>query len=328
MHFKNVVESRLLAVVAGAAIVAMVGAGAGWSAATITSADIANDTIKSKDVKDGAIKAKDLSPGVVDGLSGPAGPAGPAGAAGAPGPIGPQGPKGNTGAQGAPGAPGAQGAPGAPGAPGIPGPAGPAGSYVGPNWSIVDRNVIKNGDSYLRSGPDGAPLGIGSLGIRTGDANDKAAFGNQVDFVGNALSSINTVKYSVYTTGENNGIYAENAPGVTFEIDPSGPTNTPTLNYSSLVYVPVASASNAWTVQDGTTAARWFMTNAAGTGSCNQGPEGYCTLAEVKAKFPNATLLTAQITKGRDYAFSGAVDKLVINTTTYDFEPFGVTASN
>jgi len=66
------------------------------------------------------------------------------------------------------------------------------------------------------------------------------------------------------------------------------------------------------------------MTGTAGNGSCNQGPEGYCTLAQVKAKFPNATMLTVQLTKGRDYAFSGAADRLQINSDLYDFEPFGV----
>ena len=38
----------------------------------------------------------------------------------------------------------------------------------------------------------------------------------------------------------------------------------------------------------------------------------------------DATILTAQISKGRDYAFSGAVDALKINAETYDFEPLGV----
>ena len=42
---------------------------------------------------------------------------------------------------------------------------------------------------------------------------------------------------------------------------------------------------------------------------------------------PDATILSAQITKGRDYAFTGAVDALQINNTVYDFEPFGVTES-
>ena len=45
---------------------------------------------------------------------------------------------------------------------------------------------------------------------------------------------------------------------------------------------------------------------------------------QAKAAAPDATLFTAQITKGRDYAFSGAVDALQINNVVYDFEPFGV----
>ena len=45
----------------------------------------------------------------------------------------------------------------------------------------------------------------------------------------------------------------------------------------------------------------------------------------MKAFYPNASLLTVQLTKGRDYAFSGAVDALQLNDTVYDFEPLGVT---
>jgi hypothetical protein len=196
--------------------------------------------------------------------------------------------------------------------------------YRGSQWSIVDRNVIGNGDSYLRAGPDGAPYGLGSLGIRTGSPDDKAAFGNQVDFGGDPLSGINTVAYSVYTTGENKDRYAENLPGVTFEIDPSGPDDDTTPNYTSLVYTPEEAAPNAWTRLNASGADRWWLTGAAGTSSgCTQA--SYCTLDEVKAAYQNATLLTAQITKGRDYAFSGAVDGLQINDTVYDFEPLGVT---
>ena len=44
----------------------------------------------------------------------------------------------------------------------------------------------------------------------------------------------------------------------------------------------------------------------------------------MKAAVPNATLYTVQISKGRDWAFSGAVDALQINNAVYDFEPFGV----
>jgi hypothetical protein len=61
MQIKNMLQSRLLAVVAGAAVVGMLGAGAGWSAATISSADIRNNTIKGKDLKPGLVKRLDES---------------------------------------------------------------------------------------------------------------------------------------------------------------------------------------------------------------------------------------------------------------------------
>jgi hypothetical protein len=193
--------------------------------------------------------------------------------------------------------------------------------YPGADWSIVDRNVVGNGDSYLRAGPEGGQYGIGSLGIRTGGSGDKAAFGNQTAFGGDPLSGINTVAYSVYTTGENNEAGTENGPSVVFEIDPTGAEDTTAPNYSSLVYVPTAMESNKWTRLDASSADRWFLTRPAGT-ECTQA--NYCTLEEAKSEYPNATLLTAQITKGRDYAFSGAVDGLQINSTVYDFEPDGV----
>lgn len=199
--------------------------------------------------------------------------------------------------------------------------------YVGPHWSIVDRNVIGNGDSYLRSGPGGEPPGgIGSLGIRTGSGTDKAAFGNEVDFAGDPLADLTEVSYFVYTTGENNDPNPENGPNVTFEVDPTGTGDSTAPNYTSLVYVPTALTANDWTELDASTAQRWYMTGAAGTAAgCTQA--SYCTLEKVKSEFPNATLLTAQITKGRDAAFSGAVDMLTIGSTTYDFEPLGVTAT-
>ena len=284
MGFKKVLNSRLMAVGAGAAALALLAGGVGYAAGQITSGDIRNGTIRSVDVRDDALKLKDIANSAERQLRGQRGPQGP------------------------------------------PGPPGTA-EYAGPTWSIVDRNVIGNGDSYLRAGPGGEPpLGIGSLGIRTGSPTDKAAFGNEVDFAGNPLTDLTTVSYSVYTTGENNDLSPENGPSVTFEIDPTGPEDL-APNYSSLVYVPTTLTANAWTELDASTAARWFLTGAAGTSSsCNQ--TTYCTLDEVRAAFPNATLLTAQITKGRDLAFSGAVDALTIGDTTYDFEPFGVTEAS
>jgi hypothetical protein len=79
MQFRKLVDNRLVTVLAGATVVALIGAGAGYSAGTITSADI----------KDKTIKMKDLRPGTVKKLKGQTGPAGPAG------PVGPAGPSGS-----------------------------------------------------------------------------------------------------------------------------------------------------------------------------------------------------------------------------------------
>jgi hypothetical protein len=197
-------------------------------------------------------------------------------------------------------------------------------AYVGENWSVVDRNVIGNGDAFLRAGPSAAggvapPSGIGSLGLRTGAATDKAAFGDQVDFAGQLLSGIDTVSYYVFTTGENNGAAPGNLPSVAFEVNPHAAGST----FSTLVFSPAQATSNAWTKLDASTDQRWFYTGAFGTASgCNQ--TTFCTLAQAEAAAPDATLFTTQITKGRDFAFSGAVDDLQINDSVYDFEPNGV----
>ena len=79
--------------------------------------------------------------------------------------------------------------------------------FSGANWGVMDRNVINNGDSYLRAGPTRAseipgnppvvpPLGVGSLGIRTGlpvppetQSPDKAAFGNRSTSPGGSCPS-------------------------------------------------------------------------------------------------------------------------------------------
>ena len=50
MQWKKLVDGRLSVVVAGATVVALLGAGAGYSASTITSKDIQNKTIRVKDV--------------------------------------------------------------------------------------------------------------------------------------------------------------------------------------------------------------------------------------------------------------------------------------
>jgi len=133
------------------------------------------------------------------------------------------------------------------------------------------------------------------------------------------VSGLNTVSYSVFSNGANN------SPNVQFEIDPEiSDAEGAAINYSTMTFVPEAVKAGTWSVVDASTAKGWYLTGKAGAASgCND--VTYCTLDEVRAKTPNATIYTAQINKGRDAAFSGAVDALVINDSTFDFEPFGVT---
>ncbi|HET7173354.1 MAG TPA: hypothetical protein VFI30_03645 [Nocardioidaceae bacterium] len=204
-------------------------------------------------------------------------------------------------------------------------------TYVGPNWSIIDRNVIGAADAYLRSGPtaydssgtvERPPSGVGSLGIRTADGTSKTEFGDQVDFAGESLSSISHIGYWVYTTNENNAIGPDNMPSIDIEINP----NNGSATYSSLVYAPANSAGDAWSRIDAAadTTPDWGLTGSAfSTNPCSINSTR-CTWSQIQSLLPNATIYTVGISKGRDYAFSGAVDDLWINNTTYNFEPFGV----
>jgi hypothetical protein len=269
---------------------------------SIQSKDIKDNTIRSKDVRDGTLQESDFNSTFLQELK-------------VPGPKGDKGDKGDPGSQGPKGDPGQNGQDGK------------DAQYVGPNWSIIDRNVYGNGDSYLRSGPDTPPSGIGSLGMRTGSTTDKAAFGNQVDFVGMALSSLGTVSYSAYVTGEDlDGSKTGNPgniPNIQFEVNPHT-----ARSYTTLVFVPPngSATANTWSTIS-TAGAQWYYTSGFGTDSgCNQ--TTYCTLQQAMDAAPNGTLISAQFSKGRDWVFSGAVDKLTFGGKTYDFEPFGVSVSN
>ena len=142
----TMLKSRGVAVVAAGAFLALAAGGGAVAGSMITSKDIQDKTIKTADlhknavktqkVKDGTLRLADLDKKANDAIKkgGPQGPAGP---------QGPKGAKGDTGSV----------------------------TYVGANWSVIDRNVIGNGDAFLRSGPSAGttvkpPKGIGSLGLR------------------------------------------------------------------------------------------------------------------------------------------------------------------
>src|SRR3954447_24754315 len=290
-------NNRTTAVAAGATILVLAGAGGAVAAGRITGRDIKDGSIYSRDIHDGSIYSRDIHNGTLHSWD-----------------FSAQATRSLR-------------------------------KYDGPNWSIIDRNTIGNGDAYLRAGPSYVdssgntvkpPLGVGSLGLRTGSTQDKADFGDQVDFAGKKVSSLQTLKYSIFTTGENNAASPGNLPNLTFEIDPNNPaitgSNGNEVHYTSMVYVP-AGQDPGWKEHDASEdttnggSSGWYFTNSATASATGCTQATYCTLADAKKNIPDAKIFTVAISKGRDNPFSGAVDALVINTATYDFEPFGVTAS-
>jgi hypothetical protein len=304
--------------------------GSAVAGALITSGKIKDGTIRARDVHKGTLTLNRFSPGVQKLLAKTGTTV-----------QGTQGPKGDTGATGATGetgssptvlgsqAPGTQGAKGDTGATG---PAGAAGPHLSSgNWGIIDRNTIGSPQVGFRSGPATPPLGTGSLSILVDGGTEKAAYGNEVDsFAGGLVDNLTAVGFRVFTTGEDiaaaNG--AANMPSITFEIDPN--VAAVASDYSSLVYMPDNSTPNQWSGYiDATTTGFWGLTGSKFAGTQCDINGARCTFAQVKAYLNDggspATILTAAITKGRDFAWQGAVDGLRINDAVYDFEETGVT---
>jgi hypothetical protein len=254
------------------------------------------------------------------------------------------GPRGVAGANGAAGAAGAKGDSGAAGAKGDTGAAGAAGAtgsvaYSGAHWGLIDRNVIGSPVGALRSGPfegtgpgSAPPLGDGSLGFAVKDSSEKVAFGNEADFGADKVTDVSAVGFQVFWTGEDKTISANNLPNITFEVDPSGPADATAPNYSSLVFVPNGASlpTNRFNAIDATDTAAgwWYFTGAtATTVGCGQTgtPCSFDDLqTKVAAAYPNMSVLSLAVGKGRDNAWNGAIDALRYNGSVYDFEPFGV----
>ena len=265
----------------------------------------------------------------IDGVDGHDGIDGIDGDKGDKGDTGDKGDKGDTGETGANGKDGLNGEHGKDGVNGVDGKDGRDGTdatIASGNWGIIDRNVIGSASAVLRSGPGGAPLGTGSLNLSVADGASKIAFGNEADFAGLKISSINALGFSVYQTGENASISAANLPNISLEVNPGVAGKT----YSSLVYNPAPVQPSRWSTVDATQGAGWYFTNAAvaaATG-CGQGAgQRFCTLDEIKTAAPDAYVTySLGIAKGRDSAWHGAVDAVRVNDRVFDFEETGVSA--
>lgn len=289
---------------------------------------VADSLITSKDIKNGSIKPVDLNKKLRKKINQRS-----VAAAAEPGAAGAPGPKGDAGPQGPQGEKGEQGIQGAQGPPGLV-------TYGADHWSPIDRNTTPGAVAALRAGPYqlggpspvAPPLGEGSLGLNV-TSTTKADFGNEIDYLGDPVSGLTAVGFSVFTTGENvSRGGASNLPNIRFEIDPNGAGGT-TTNYSTLSYVPgdVGATVNGWTEIDATAQGTWGLTGGqfnspATAANCGlNGPR--CTFAEIQAFLATgtgATILSVAVGKGTDNGWVGAVDALRLNDQTIDFEPNGV----
>lgn len=245
-----------------------------------------DNTVTTWSVKNGTLKLEDFSPATATALKGATGPTGPKGDTGSQGPVGPQGPAASTGLA---------------------------------NWGEIFRNTIKAGHAELGKSSAGE-----GLTITTPTSADAVSFGNEADFVGKPVV-LDTVKYDVFTTGENIAL-GQNMPSIKIEIkDPTSSATYTTLNYN-----PENSASNDWTLIDAGADAgnHWGFTGTwfnADPSRCGQNGTR-CTLTEALAILgPNAKYISVGVGKGRDYEFHGAVRSLTIDADTFTFGANGVT---
>ena len=151
------------------------------------------------------------------------------------------------------------------------------------------------------------------------------------------FSDLDEAGFHVYTTGENCGrdntgtcSRPRNLPNIKIEIDPN--LTASSSNFSTLVWVPqgiAGSGVNQWSdyMDAAADGEDWYLTGAAGSATdCESSDD--CDLDDIQAALDDAdnpaTIYSVAVGKGRDNAWSGAVDGLTINDTVYDFEPEGV----
>jgi len=279
----------------------VVGVGTATAAKLITSGDVKNNTLKSPDFKNGGIKKEDIKKGTItrDRLN--------------------QQVKAQLFA-------------------------------ASGHWGVIDRNTIGSPSASLRSGPatpeiagpppsipaQAPPFGTGSLNLIVSGAptvpagqEEKVAYGNEFDFVGDSFADVTAVGFHLYTTPENiSGGGTGNLPSITFEVDPN--LTGVGDNFASLVFFPEPILLPlVWSDYiDATTTGLWGGTGDGFTGTPCDIDGARCTFAELQDQLDDGgdppLIGSVAITKGRDNSFQGAVDGLRINDTVYDFEETGV----
>ncbi|WP_289781759.1 cell wall-binding repeat-containing protein [Ornithinimicrobium faecis] len=204
-----------------------------------------------------------------------------------------------------------------------------------PEWQIIPRNTVGSPSLNFASGPVGDSeaqhAGTGSLHIAVDGPRDgggstsaeKMAYAMPLNaespLWGKKVSELGELSYWVYDGTEAlDGAAA--LPGLSIEVARDGIANG---GYASFVFRPGSSVPEdgeqnlkTWEQYDAKKG-NWLSTGGT---ECRQG----CTWDQLTTAYPNAAVwYSAGISKGRDTAFTGAVDLVTIDGVTYDFEPGG-----
>jgi hypothetical protein len=200
---------------------------------------------------------------------------------------------------------------------------------------VVNRNTIGSPVAELRTGPTfpsagsrfRPPFGTGSLNLSVGTADEKVAYGNEFDFVGDDFSALTEIGFRVFTVTENAGV--QPMPVIAIEIDPN---MTGVIdNFATITYFPAPTLPGWSAYIDATTSGLWGGTGQVFAGTPCDANGARCSWDALQAQLDDGdsappTILSVMITKGRDQAWHGAVDGLRLGDTVYDFEESGVTA--
>jgi hypothetical protein len=185
------------------------------------------------------------------------------------------------------------------------------------NWVIYNRLA---GAAAFRTGPATAPLGAGSLELRTPTGADKVQAFNY-DQIGTPLSAVNALGYSTYRSAGS----AQQVAAINIEVDVNGAALG---GFTTLVFEPVYNTtqgpvvSNQWQTWDAYNGgnAIWWSSNAIPSAPDR---DTFVSWSTIVAANPNAVIVGGfgNNQGSGNPALTTAVDALTINSTTYDFEP-------
>jgi len=213
-------------------------------------------------------------------------------------------------------------------------------NYDAPSDNATGTTPSASGTKgFFAQGPGTPPAGSGSFHQVMGTNGDDAQRIRTANFNGITLTSLTDLSYSTYVSNNNGGqatyiqLFVDTTGDGAWDdilfFEPAYQNGTySTLPYSSSVpnqcgINPLCVTLNTWQTWDADAGGWWSLNESGG------GPP-LTTLASYAAQHPGAALATNRAALSLTVGFgaptwnnfSGAVDKLTVNGTTFDFELF------